>query len=147
VNLKRTFLGACLIAAVAAPASTVAAHGGMADNGTQALVHVGLNPGTCGTVPGSDSGVVNAHYNAVQASLAVNVSVHDALPSTKYVVDERCVGQIGTLTTNSQGTGTAHIDLPAGTAPGTFYIDISVPGGGPFGGYGDTFIAGPFTLS
>jgi hypothetical protein len=80
--------------------------------------------------------------------LRINVSVHDALPNTTYVVDIRCVGQIGALTTNSQGTGTAHITLPRTAPPAPFYIDIAVPppGGGGAGGYGDTFIAGPFNL-
>ena len=118
-------------------------------NGSAKLVHVGLNPFACsGTFAGDDSGVVNAHYSAVQDRLKINVSVHDALPNTSYDVDIRCVGKIGTLTTNSQGTGTAQIDLSnAASTPGTFYVDISVfGGGGGAGNYGDTFIAGPFTL-
>jgi len=119
-----------------------------ADNDTAALVHVGLNPSTCGTIPGTNSGVVNVHFTANQNRFKVNVSVHDALPNTTYVVDIRCVGAIGSLTTNSQGTGTAQIDLSVAAPPsGLFYIDISVfGGGGGAGGYGDTFIAGPFSL-
>jgi opacity protein-like surface antigen len=120
-----------------------------AHNGTAKLVHVGLNPPACtGPFAGADSGVVNSHFNAQQHSLRINVSVHGALPNTTYVVDRRCVGQIGKLTTNSQGTGTAHVVLSnVSAAPGTFYIDISVlNGGGGAGNYGDTFIAGPFTL-
>jgi hypothetical protein len=130
--------------AVAAPLAFAA----NASNGTAKLVHVGLNPFACsGTFAGDDSGVVNAHFNAVQDRLKINVSVHGALPNTSYDVDIRCVGKIGTLTTNSQGTGTAQIDLTRTTAPGTFYVDISVfGGGGGAGNYGDTFIAGPFNL-
>ena|ERR1035437_551144 len=139
-------IGCSGLALVAVPALSAAAQD---ENGTASLVHVGLNP-ACGTVPGTDSGVVNVHLNAVQDLFKVNVSVHDALPNTTYVVDIRCQHQIGTLTTNGQGTGTAHVDLTASTsgpAPGPFYIDISVlGGGGGVGGYGDTFIAGPFNL-
>jgi hypothetical protein len=88
----------------------------------------------------------------------VNLSVHDALPNTTYVLDIRCwtfgpQSELGTLTTNSQGTGTAQFTLDttqAGNTPvNPFYIDISVKGGGTGTGaysYGDTFIAGPFTL-
>ncbi len=123
-------------------------------NGTASLVSIGPNVAACsgpsgGPFAGTDSGVVNVHFNVVQSREKVNVSVHDALPNTTYVVDVRCVGQIGTLTTNSQGTGTAQIDLSNVTSPpGTFYIDIAVPppGGAGAGGYGDTRIAGPFTL-
>ncbi|GAC1599130.1 MAG: hypothetical protein NVS3B21_25370 [Acidimicrobiales bacterium] len=115
-------------------------------NGTQHLLHVGPNPGTCTTIPAPESGVVNVHYNLVQQDQRVNISVHDALPNTTYEVDNRCHNPIGFLTTNSDGTGTAQIDLPP-VLHGIFYIDLSVPGGGTgAGGYGDTFIAGPFTL-
>jgi hypothetical protein len=113
------------------------------------MVHVGLNVAECsGSFLGPNSGVVNAHFNAVQHRLKINVAVHDALPDTLYVVDIRCVGPIGVLTTNKQGTGTFQIDLYQESAPRTFYVDIAVPppGGGGAGGYGDTFIAGPFTL-
>ena len=56
-----------------------------ADNDTAALVHVGDNPNTCGTIPGTNSGIVNVHLNAAQNRFKVNVSVHDALPNTTYV--------------------------------------------------------------
>src|SRR5262249_42862923 len=125
-----------------------------ASTGNAKLVHVGLNVPECvgpsaGPFAGDDSGVVNVQYNAVQQREKINVSVHNALPNQEYVVDIRCVGAIGTLTTNGQGTGTAQIALSdVAAAPGTFYVDIAVapPGGGGAGGYGDTFIAGPFTL-
>jgi hypothetical protein len=130
-------------------------------NGTAPLVHQGLNPPQCAApFNGADStasGVVNVHLNAKQRRFQVNVSVHHALPNRTYVVDDRCfvpfgVAPIGTLTTNGQGAGTAHVQLQWTSVPPTFYIDIAVPPGapgGPFGGaggYGDTFIAGPFTL-
>jgi hypothetical protein len=119
-----------------------------AQNGNAPLIHVGLNPDSCGVGnPGSASGVVNVHFNQQQNRLKVNVSVHDALPNTTYVVDIRCQHAIGALTTNSQGTGTSTIELLQDTAPSVFYIDISVAnGGGGAGNYGDTFIAGPFNL-
>jgi hypothetical protein len=144
-----------------------AARGGQKDfNGTAPLAHIGNNVDSCynGTqsaqVPytGEASGVVNVHYNLVQNQFKVNLSVHDALPNTTYVLDIRCwkfgpQSELGTLTTNSQGTGTAQFTLDttqAGNTPvNPFYIDISVKGGGTGIGafsYGDTFIAGPFTL-
>ncbi len=117
-------------------------------NGNAHLIHVGLNPATCGTVPGTKSGEVNLHSNATRNRSRVNVSVHGAMPNTTYVVDIRCVAQIGTLKTNRAGNGTAHIKISAPLPTGLpMYVDISVPGGGGgTGGYGDTFIAGPFNL-
>lgn len=112
------------------------------------LMHVGLNPAECtGPFTGPDSGEVNVHNNVNKDSTRLNVEVHHALPNQVYVIDVRCVGQIGSLTTNSQGEGNAHLSMP-GTITGSFYIDISVlGGGGGAGGYGDTFIAGPFELN
>jgi hypothetical protein len=130
-------------------------------NGTAPLVSIGLNVSACkaagGTYPGVNKGVANVHYNAEQKRFKVNVSVHDASPNTTYVVDVRCwvfgpQNAIGALTTNKQGTGTAQIDLFLDKAPeGDFYIDIAVPPGAGVaytgaGGYGDTYIAGPFNL-
>jgi hypothetical protein len=69
------------------------------------------------------------------------------MPKTTYAVDIRCVAQIGTLTTNGSGNGTAHIRVSSALPSGSpFFVDISVPNGAGAGGYGDTFIAGPFTL-
>jgi hypothetical protein len=148
--MKRLLLGLTAVAAVAIAVPVALSAG--AYNGTASLVHQGVNPPQC-AVPfaGTDStasGVVNVHFNVVQQRFAVNVSVHDAMPNTTYVVDVRCVGAIGMLTTNGQGTGTAHIEHAQTTLPPTFYIDIAVPGpgGSGAGGYGDTFIAGPFNL-
>lgn len=116
-----------------------------ADSDRAALVHVGQNPNTCGTTPGTDSGAVMVHFSTVRRRLKVNVSVRDALPRTTYVIDIRCVGGIGSLTTNSHGSGRAQIDLSRSTPPSSgFFIDISVFNGAT---YGDTFIAGPFDLN
>jgi hypothetical protein len=130
-----------------------------AKNGNAPLVSIGLNVPACkadggGSFSGLNKGVANVHYNAVQKRFSVNVSVHDALPNTTYVVDVRCwvfgpQNAIGALTTNKQGTGTAQIDLFLEKAPEEdFYIDIAVPppGNSGAGGYGDTYIAGPFDL-
>jgi hypothetical protein len=119
-----------------------------ADNtysGTATLVHVGKNPNSCGTISGTDSGVANVRFDADRKRFKVNVSVYDALPKTTYVVDIRCVGAIGNLTTDSLVAARAQIDLSRSAPPSSgFFIDISV-----FNGvtYGDTFIAGPFDLN
>ena len=142
-------------AAVAVPAALAASDA----NGTASLNHVGLNPSTCSpseggpVYPGTASGVVNVHYNTVQSRFMVNLSVHDALPNTTYVLDIRCFAfgpqnELGTLTTDTYGTGTAQFTLNGVKPVNPFYIDISVKhgGGGAFD-YGDTFIAGPFNLA
>ena len=119
-------------------------------NANAALVHVGMNPPECGgpTLVGSKSGVVSTHFNQAQKRLKITVSVHDALPNTTYVVDIRCNGAIGALTTDSTGTGLVEINLFNDSAPANFYIDISVPNvGGGYANYGDTFVAGPFNLN
>ena len=137
-----------------------------AQNATNAhapLVSIGPNVAACwgpnnqgGPFTGINKGVANVHYNAQQKRFSVNVSVHDALPNTRYDVDIRCwvfgpQQAIGTLTTDKAGTGSFQIDLWQEQVPamGNFYIDIAVPAqpGGPgAGGYGDTYIAGPFNL-
>jgi hypothetical protein len=156
--VKRLILLALTAAVVAIGIAVPVALAANDSNGTAKLVHVGLNPAECtapfsntGTTP-TDSGVVNVHYNTVQGRFMVNLSVHDAMPNTTYVLDIRCwtfgpKSELGTLTTNSQGTGTAQFKLDVAMPVNAFYIDISVKGGGGgAGGYGDTFIAGPFTL-
>jgi hypothetical protein len=144
--LKTASLSIALFAAAMLSLSLVVlAQAAYADNDRAALVHVGQNPNSCGTIPGRDRGVVTVHFSGVQKRFKVDVSVHDALPNTTYVVDVRCVGAIGSLTTNSRGTGRAQIDLSQSTPPSSgFFIDISVPNGVT---YGDTFIAGPFDLN
>jgi len=122
-----------------------------ASNGNGDLIHIGPNPAACsGPFSGADSGVVIVDSNVGQSTLDLNVSFQYALPNQTYVVDIRCVGKIGSVTTDAQGTGTAQISLPIPQAPtGAFYLDVSVapPGGAGSGGYGDTFIAGPFSLN
>ncbi len=121
-------------------------------NGNAYLVHVGQNP-LCGTAfTGKKSGEVNVHLNAADTSYKVNISVRGALPKTTYAVDIRCVVQIGTLTTNASGHGTAHLTIasalpvPVTTPPTPFFVDVSVPPATAGGAFGDTFIAGPFKL-
>jgi len=113
------------------------------------LLHVGPNPSNCtGPFSGSSSGSVSVVPNATQTSANLSITVGGALPNTTYVVDVRCVAQISTLTTNGQGSGSTGMTLFASSLPaGPFYIDLSVPnGGGGNGNYGDTFVAGPFTV-
>lgn len=141
---------ACCLAFAAGPAAGLTAR--TFSTNAAPLIHVGNNPATCTTVPGPRSGVVVVHLIRQRNVFDVVVVVLHAKPNTTYVVDIRCVGQIGTLTTNSRGFGHAHLRLPAGAATppaGPFYIDLSVPppGGAGGGGYGDTFIAGPFTIA
>jgi hypothetical protein len=136
------------LAGLTVTAVAIASSGQNANNGTAALVHEGPNPNTCGQTPGPNSGVVNVHSNAVQNARSVNVSVYNALPNTTYEVDIRCVGPIGFLTTNGQGTGTAHVEL-AGFAWPTpvFYIDILTGDITGAVGLGDVFTAGPFSAT
>ncbi|MHB1508584.1 MAG: hypothetical protein ACYCST_12755 [Acidimicrobiales bacterium] len=147
----------CGTAALGTGAVAQASTPARALNANAHLVHVGLNPATCGTLPGKVSGEVNVHTNAKLSHSRINISVHGALAKTTYEVDVRCstIGKIGTLTTNRAGSGTAHLSNVAYTftAGSQFYIDISVPSttiaissAVGYGGYGDTFIAGPFTL-
>jgi hypothetical protein len=155
--MKRLFAVLVVLAATAAVAVPLALAANDT-NGTASLNHVGLNPQTCspdqgGAYDGLASGVVNVHYNKVQNRFMVNLSVHDALPNTTYVLDIRCwtfgpQSELGTLTTDSDGAGTAQFTLNGVTPKNPFYIDISVMhgGGGAFD-YGDTFIAGPFNLA
>jgi hypothetical protein len=115
-----------------------------AENGNEHLIHVGPNPVSCdGPFAGPESGVVNVHINPTGNFL--NLSVHDALPNTLYQAHIRCSIIIGNFTTDSEGAATIQLALPP-VLPPTFFIDISVPGGGTgFLGFGDTFIAGPFS--
>ena len=74
------------------------------------------------------------------------------MPNTTYVLDVHCWtfgphSELGTLTTDADGAGSAQFTLNGVTPTPDFYIDISVKGGGTGAyGYGDTFISGPFTL-
>lgn len=122
------------------------AHARHAESHSAALVHVGLNPGSCESAPGIARGVVKVRFESARRPFKVNISVHDALPNTTYAVDIRCVGAIGSLTSDSQGAAKVQIDVTTPPLNG-FFVDLSVVnGGGGAGGYGDTFIAGPFNL-
>jgi hypothetical protein len=118
------------------------------DNDHAKLIHVGLNASACsGPFSGEQKGNVSVRVNDKKNSFEVDIEVHGAKPKTTYDIDIRCVGKIGTLKTNKDGEGEVVIKLPnAPTSP--FYVDISIPNGGAgAGGYGDTFIAGPFNLN
>lgn len=147
--LKRVFLCFGVIVAVVLCPGVDTAPAQDLENVTATLAHVGLNPSSCGKVLGVESGTVNVHLNGVRDRFKVIISVSNALPNTTYVVDIRCVTAIGSLTSNSQGTGAAEFELPVSAVPASdFFIDISVPNGGNgAGNYGDTFIAGPFNLN
>lgn len=129
---------------------------GVHSNGIAPLMHYGLNPAGYEVPvlsPGTPaSGVVNVHYNNVKDRFMATLLVHGAMPKTTYVLDIRYwafgpQSELGTLTTNSKGMGFAHFAVSDVAPTPNFYIDISVKnGGGGAGGYGDTFIAGPFTL-
>jgi hypothetical protein len=93
-------------------------------------------------IPGTDSGVVVAHTNAVQNDTRVHVTLLDGVPNSTYYVAIACQRYIGTLTTNGQGTGTANIDAP-GVTNGSFYVDLGI-GDGTQDGTTDYRIAGPF---
>jgi hypothetical protein len=130
-----------LVASFAMVSGVVVA--GNATNDTAVLVSVGENPSGCGPVSGSKSGVIVVHFNGAQGRYRANVAVHDALPNTTYQVHIRCVDQIGTLSTNAQGVGTAQLEFSGSliTRGSPFAVDLYDPSGTK-----DTFIAGPFVL-
>jgi len=146
-----------LIGSVFLAAASIAA-AQQAVNANAPLMSIGPNQTTCGMPtngPFVPKGVVTVHYNAVQQRFKINVSVHDASPNATYVVDIRCwtfgpQNAVGALITDNTGTGSAEIDLSL-VPQGTFYIDIAIPPGAinsgtGAGGYGDTYVAGPFNL-
>jgi len=113
------------------------------------LLHVGTNPASCtGPFDGKFNGQVRVHFYADQKALQINVEVHKAQKKTDYAVEMRCVGYLGTLTTDKHGDGLINFSVPINDPPKRFYINVAIPtGGNGSGGYGDTFIAGPFDLS
>ena len=113
------------------------------------LLHVGLNPASCtGPFDGKFNGQVRVHFYSDQKNLSISVEVHKAQKKTDYAVEMRCVGFLGTLTTDKHGDGMVSFSVPINDPPKRFYINVAVPtGGSGSGGYGDTFIAGPFDLS
>jgi len=115
------------------------------------LLSVGQNPASCvGPFSGTNSGPVRIQTITgvgPNGFLQVRVALEDATPNTIYVVDIRCQKQIGTIRTNRRGNGSTNIGIfgvPTGTS---YFIDAAIPpgnGGTGAGGYGQTFIAGPF---
>jgi len=144
MNLKKTIATGIIISAFLA-ASTLPALA--IDSAHAKLIHVGLNPSACtGPFAGPSRGQVEVQTSDKTKAFKLEVNVHGAIPNRKYDVDIRCVGKIGTLKTDDEGEGEAEIKLTS-TPSSPFYIDISIfGGGGGAGGYGDTFISGPFTL-
>lgn len=67
-----------------------------------------------------------------------------APPNATYYVAIACQRYVGSLTTDGSGNGSASID--AGTATGTFYIDMGV-GGGSQSDTSGYVIAGPVVVS
>ncbi len=140
--VRRTLISV-LAAAVcgAIPAAVATASSGQdADNGNAPLL-TGTTHCTNG-VPGTDSGVVVVHTNVIQNDTRVHVTLRNGVPNSTYYVAIACQRFIGSLTTNSQGTGTANIDAP-GVTTGSFYIDLGIGDGTP-AGTADYRIAGPF---
>jgi hypothetical protein len=122
LNLKRlgVVLGLAVAAAVALPGAAMA--GG--DNAQSPLFHVGPNPATCDAgAGGPKSGNVTTHATP-DGMGRIDVVIRDGVPNATYQVDHRCVTPIGSLTTNSEGTGTAHINTFSPSALGTYFIDV-----------------------
>lgn len=114
------------------------------------LLHVGTNPASCtGPFDGKFNGQVRVHFYADQKTLNISVEVHKAQKNTEYAVEMRCTGFLGTLPTDKHGDGIISFSVPINDPPKRFYINVAIPppGGSGAGGYGDTFIAGPFDLS
>jgi hypothetical protein len=78
---------------------------GASDNGRAGL-YAGIGNGDCfGANDFSQPrGFLNFHL-AADGAMTVNVHVRDAVPNATYVVFQRCIDFIGTLTTNSRGVG------------------------------------------
>jgi hypothetical protein len=124
------FIGA---AAMAIPGAAMA--GG---NDQSPMYHVGPNPATCDAGAGGPvSGNVTVHVTGSDMGI-VNVVIRNGVPNAVYQVDYRCVTPIGSLTTNSQGTGAAHVATFPLTS-GLFYIDVYN------GATNDTFVSGPLS--
>ena len=142
-RLNSFVLLACVLACalLASAQDTPHAHG--------PLLHVGTNPASCtGPFDGKFNGNVRVHFYEDQKTLQISVEVHKAQKKTDYAIEIRCVGYLGTLTTDKHGDGVIAFSVPINDPPKRFYINVAVPtGGSGTGGYGDTFIAGPFDLS
>jgi hypothetical protein len=139
VSRSRVVLGVVTAGCLAVTGVAAADPGQDADNGSAPLLH-GTTHCTNG-IPGTDSGVVVAHTNTLENDTRVHVTLLGGEPNQTYYVAIACQRYIGTLTTNSQGNGTANIDAP-GVTVGTFYVDLGIGNGGP--STVDYRIAGPF---
>ena len=116
-------------------------------NGNAHLIHVGLNPEPVG--PSRAPRAARSTCTATRRVTAQGSTFrarcyaeHELRPRHPLCGPDRDAQDHGA------GNGTAHIKISAPLPTGlTIYVDISVlGGGGGSGGYGDTFIAGPFNL-
>jgi hypothetical protein len=125
--------GLVTAAALVAPGAAMAG-----ENAQSPLFHVGPNPATCDAGTGGPvSGNVTTHVTGNDMGI-INVVIRNGVPNATYQVDYRCVVPIGSLTTNSQGAGAAHIATFPLTS-GLFYIDVYN------GGTNDTYVSGPLS--
>lgn len=140
------------LAAVPLMGSAFAA-GNTTSNINQTMYHVGQNPADCSLDPSAQpvtakSGQAVIHVNAKSGTTVLDVSFSGAVPNATYVVDIRCVGQIGSLVTDAYGNGSDEILLNSSQTSSSFSIDAAQPpgtGGTGVGGYGDTFVSAPFS--
>lgn len=110
---------------------------------TSDLLHVGANPSTCDAGAGGPvQGFGQIQSRTTDGTVRINLQIRDGLPNTTYYVDIRCVGRIGTYTTNPAGNGHFMTTLPAAALPtGTYYLDTAA--NTPSGGL-DTYVSTPF---
>lgn len=148
MNIKKAIITGMAVSGILALAAFPTFAAKDTDHGKAELWHVGLNPASCtGPFTGTGSGNVQVWTSDKNGAFKLEVTLkRGGLPNTTYDVDIRCVGKIGTLKTDADGNGEAEIAWPS-TPTSPFFVDVSVfGGGGGAGGYGDTFIAGPFSL-
>lgn len=128
-----------MLAVAAGPA--LASSGNSAQTGE--LLHVGANPSTCDAGAGGPvQGFGQIQSQTQDGTVRVNLQIRNGLPNTTYFVDIRCVGRIGTYTTNPAGNGHFMTTLPAAALPaGQYYLDTAAPA--PSGGL-DTYVSTPF---
>jgi hypothetical protein len=126
--------------AVALPGSAMAG-----ENAQAPLLHVGPNPVTCDQGAGGPVEGNTTVHSTPSGHGIVNVVIRDGLPNTSYFIDYRCFFAIGNLTTNSRGTGTAHIYTALSpAAAGVGFIDVATPL--PQGGL-DTYVSEPLSFT
>lgn len=124
-NTTRRILVTTLVAAgcAAAPVAAVADSGQSANAQSPLLRGVPGSSCVAGGVPGTDSGVVVVHENAVQNVTHIHLELRNGLPDTTYYVAIRCIEYVGTFTTNDQGFGVFNTDVP-GLHPEAFITGI-----------------------